>query len=84
MGRQSKTVVVAMRLDRRVARMLLGDWGPIYGLSDPWDFLNRLRVAARAHARLVASRSRPRRAPRFHEREPRPRRAGDGPGGSPN
>lgn len=46
-----KTVTIVLRVSRQAARLLLGDWPPIYRMGDPWAFLNGLRVAARRVAR---------------------------------
>lgn len=48
-GRQRRRyrVPLVLRLSSRTAEVLLGDGAKLYALSDPWAFLNMLRVTAR-------------------------------------
>lgn len=57
MPREPKRTTIVLRVSDRVARILLGHWARIYEMSDPWDFLNGPRVAARAQARRQGRRT---------------------------
>lgn len=49
--RRQYRVPLVLRLSSRTAALLLGDGSKLYALSDPWAFLNMLRVTARRAVR---------------------------------